>query len=459
MTPARGKSRISGDASWLPLAFVIVALAVLLITPILVDWRIAGLRREMDDRSHARLLLNDLEAAGATQALIASRPPRPTGQTDTIAQRLGATLVAGAAEDERELDSLLRTASPESRADFAAIAAIERAWRNARPGDAARVSAKGGDGADPLLLFVLAERLDKRLADRLDAVRLESRRLQTLDLITAIVLTPIALLSVLAVFIAGRRARRLARRLEREQQALAQSVEAREGLMRGITHDLKNPLGAAAGYADLLLEGIPGGPLAPEQANMVRRIRKLLIESTGTIASLLQLAHDRAKAELRVAAEPVDLMALVREVVEDYRAAAVERGLRLDLESEIANATAFTDAGHVQHILGNLLSNAVKYTPANGHIRVHVGRDEHDDALSIAVCDDGPGIPAQLRDRVFEEFFRAETSTRAGGHGVGLAISRRLARLLGGDLTLGDAPEGGAKFVLRLPLQSAAAAA
>jgi signal transduction histidine kinase len=455
MTPARFKSQIDRDASWLPLAFVIVALTVLLVTPILVNWRISRLRSEVDERTHARLLLNDLEAAGATEALIAAQPAHPSRSTDTIAQHLAETLVSGATDDEQQLDSLLRTASPESRADFASIADVERAWRSARSDTGALRHAFADSNA--LRLYALAEQLDARLSARVEDARAESRRLQTIDVIAAIVLTPVALLSVLAVFIAGRRARTLARRLDAERDALAQSIEARAALMRGITHDVKNPLGAAAGYADLLLEGIPGGPLSAEQANVVRRIRKLLTESVGTISSLLQIAHNRGQSELGATYVSVDVGALVREVVEDYRAAASERRQRLDLEVTTKATAAVTDAGHVRHVLGNLLSNAVKYAPEGGRIRVRLGDDSRGDALCIEVCDSGPGVPSGLRDRVFEEFFRVESPIP--GHGVGLSISRRLARMLGGDITLGDAPEGGAMFVFRLPRRTAAAAA
>ncbi|HEX4682403.1 MAG TPA: HAMP domain-containing sensor histidine kinase [Gemmatimonadaceae bacterium] len=466
MKQARSRSLIVEDTTWLPLAFVVAALAVLLVTPIVVNWRMLGLRREIDDRSHARVLLNDLEAAGATQALIAAEPKRPNTDVDTVARQLAETMIAGADDDERQLDSLLRAASPEARSDFAEIASVERAWHsdrstNAQPNASGPNAARAAqdDGAHALRLFALAERLDKRLGDRLDSARAESRHLQTIDMVAAIVLTPIALLSVLLVFIAGRRARRLARNLAAEREALAQSIEARATLMRGITHDLKNPLGAAVGYADLLLEGVAGGELVPEQSNMVRRIRKLLIDSTATISSMLQLAHDRVESGFKVTVSSVDVVSLVRDVVEDYQAAAAERDLRLELDATPRVAVAITDARHVGHILGNLVSNAVKYTPTRGVVRVRVRDDEHGDALRIEVCDSGQGIPVTLRERVFEEFFRAGTPTAAAGHGVGLAISRRLARLLGGDITVGEAPEGGAQFVFRLPLHAAAAAA
>lgn len=457
MKLAGSRASIEQDVSWRPLVFVIASLAVLLVTPIIVNWRIFRLRSELDERSHARLLLNDMEAAGAAQALIAAQPRNPSGSVDTVAEHLGRQLIGSADSDERQLDSLLRSATPDTRSDLAGIATVERAWHSARPGSVK--FERGVADSSAFRLFDMAEQLDARLASRLAKAQAEVHRLQTLDVIVAIVLAPITLLSVLTVFAAGRRARVLARNLAAEREALAQSVEARAALMRGITHDLKNPLGAAAGYVDLLLEGVYGGPLAAEQANMVRRIRKLLVESTATISSLLQISHDREQSEARVALSTVDVAALLREVVEDYRANADERGIGVDIDLPARATVAVTDVRHVQHILGNLLSNAVKYTPEHGHVWVRMSDDDGSDALRIEVRDDGRGIPAPLRERVFEEFFRAEPSAGPGGHGVGLSISRRLARLLGGDITLDGGPEGGARFVFRLPRHATAAAA
>lgn len=444
-------------AGWVPLAFVVVSLVLLFSVPLVVDWRTRALHSAVDDLNRARILVNDLEAAGATQALIAARPARLELPGDTVSASLGPTAGRVAAQDEAQLDSLFRNASQEERADLNTVRSIERAWRGARAGDGQRVASSVGTADDPLLLMSAAERLDSVLVVRFDSLRTESRTLQQMNIVSALVLTPIAMLSVLVVFIGGMRSRNLARRLAEERRALAESMESRAALVRGITHDVKNPLGAAMGYADLLLDGVGSDPPTPAQATMISRIRKLLHESTATISSLVDLARVDTAEELRVNAHPVDVIALSREVVEDYRAAARERGLTIQVDAPSAANVVITDAGHVRHILGNLVSNAVKYTPDKGRIRVHIA-DAQGQRVRIAVCDSGHGIAPAMRDRVFEEFVRLDTRA-ADGHGVGLAISRRLARLLGGELTLGDAPEGGAMFVLELPVKVSAVAA
>src|SRR5579885_346630 len=409
------------SAWWVPLAFVVVSLVALLMVPVLVGNRTRALRGAIDDVNRARILVNDLEAAGATQALIGARPSRlevAGVMGDSISSALGPTATRDAAHDEAQLDTLLHDASPLAHAQLNTIESVERAWRGVRPGDP-RVASSVDAANDPLRLMAASERLDSLLSMRFDSLRTESRRLQQVNIISAVVLTPIAMLSVLAVFLAGMRSRNLARRLEEERHALAESMKSRAALVRGITHDVKNPLGAAIGYADLLLDGVGGDPPTPAQATMITRIRKLLHESTATISSLLDLARIDTTEELRVEARPVDVVALAREVVEDYRAAARECGLTMEVDAASTASIVVTDAGHVRHILGNLVSNAVKYTPNNGRIRVHVSAPAAQ-RVRVAVCDSGRGIAPGLRDKVFEEFVRLDGGHSAG-HGVGLS--------------------------------------
>ncbi|HEY6826351.1 MAG TPA: HAMP domain-containing sensor histidine kinase [Gemmatimonadaceae bacterium] len=441
---------VGGEARVLPLALVIVALALLLVTPIVVDWRIRTLQHETDERSQARLVLNELEAAAIAQVLIAERS-RATGRPDTLALATARANAKTVVRDESELDSLLASAHY-TRKELAEIQAIDRSWRIAREANADTTDTLQAR-VDPLVAFNAAEMLDDRLTQQLDSTRLRSRALQRINVLSAAVLTPIALFSVLVVFVAGRRARMLAHHLERERTALAQSIEARAGLVRGITHDLKNPLGAAAGYTDLMLEGIGGSPLSADHAEMLQRIRKLLHQSVDSIASLVTIADDGGITELKLEFQPTDLAALTRDVMDDYRAAAIERRLTLHGPAGDTSAPLITDVRHVQHILGNLLSNAVKYTPRGGRVVVQVfAANDNTPRCRVEVRDSGPGIPPALRKRIFEEFFRANgIPDEVRGNGVGLSISRRLARQLGGDINVSEAPEGGANFALVLP--------
>jgi signal transduction histidine kinase len=249
----------------------------------------------------------------------------------------------------------------------------------------------------------------------------------------------------------GRRTLRFARIADKERAQVVRAAEARSALLRGVTHDVKNPLGAAAGYAQLLEEGIVG-PVAPPQLEMVRRINRLVRTAVQTIADLLDLA--RAEGELHVEYATADLAAIAREVVDDLRGMARERSVDISFAAEPTQIV--TDPLRIRGILANLVSNAIKYTPANGQVHVNIVRrgtpGSGGGAIGVEVRDTGRGVPPELRERIFEEFFRVRSSGAgsADGNGLGLAISRRIARLLGGDVTYADGDRGGSVFTLWL---------
>ena len=111
--------------------------------------------------------------------------------------------------------------------------------------------------------------------------------------------------------------------------------------------------------------------------------------------------------------------------------------------------TAWGDATEIDRLVANLVSNAVKYTRDGRRVDIRLRRTDH--RVVIEVADEGFGIAPEDQARLFEEFFRVPTTSSADGAGVGLAIARRVARMLGGDLRLADTPGGGATFTLLLP--------
>lgn len=254
----------------------------------------------------------------------------------------------------------------------------------------------------------------------------------------------------------SRRTHAYAHAAEERRAALAEAVASRARFMRGVSHDLKNPIHAIDGHAQLLEDGLRG-PLTPEQQDSIARIRRSARSLMALIEDLLELARAES-GQLAVKLDRVVLRDVVHEAVEEHRAAAEAAGLTLLHPDDKSETILVTDPARVTQVLGNLLSNAIKYTPAGGHIEVMTDmlarRDTGDGArLAIHVVDDGPGIPTDKYEEVFGEFTRLANGDKPGA-GLGLSIARRVARLLGGDITVSGGQGGGARFTLWLPMKT-----
>jgi PAS domain S-box-containing protein len=238
---------------------------------------------------------------------------------------------------------------------------------------------------------------------------------------------------------------------ERRREEVERVTESRTRLMRGFSHDVKNPLGAADGFAQLLEEGVLGA-LSDKQRDSVRRIRRSISTSLRLIHDLLELARAEA-GQIEVECVPTDVGAAEYEVAEDFRAQAAAVGLALECRAS-SGVLAETDPTRLRQILANLLSNAVKYAP-NSSVTLDAavkssGGPRPGPWVVASVADTGPGIPAEKRETIFQEFTRLDPEAQPGA-GVGLAISRRIAQLLGGDLTVDSDVGRGATFTLWLP--------
>ena len=243
-----------------------------------------------------------------------------------------------------------------------------------------------------------------------------------------------------------------AERRRRETESL---LESRSRLMRGFSHDVKNPLGAAEGQLALLADSV-FGKLPAEQRVSIARARASIRTALRLIDSLVELARVETGG-LAIERVPMDVRSVAQEVAEEYRAAAKEKGLELEFRLPETLPIIHSDVDRVRQILANLVVNAVKYTE-RGRITVSVELCEADPRapgpgrwVAIAVSDTGPGIPEDQQEAIFGEFIRLDTGRdRRRGAGLGLAISRRLARLLGGDITLESKLGKGSTFTLWL---------
>lgn len=266
----------------------------------------------------------------------------------------------------------------------------------------------------------------------------------------------LALLSATLVGWLAVRVRHFAEQAEIERAATLRAARARERLIRGVSHDLKNPLTIIDGYAELMEVGLKG-ELNPDQRETVGRIRRAVGDVLVAVRELMELASAESGAP-RLERQAIDVPSLLHQLAADYTAVARAEGIRFSVEQP---ATALpiphADVRRVRQILENLVGNALKYTPSGGAVSLSAHVEQgHGTARSIAfsVRDTGPGIPADRREDVFEEFVRLDNAAGTRGSGVGLAISRNLARLMGGDVTVAEAPGGGADFTLWLPLRA-----
>jgi len=235
---------------------------------------------------------------------------------------------------------------------------------------------------------------------------------------------------------------------ERRRKELERVTDSKTRLMRGFTHDVKNPIGAADGYMQLLEDGVMD-PLTPRQAASVARARRSVAQALRLIEDLLELARAES-GELDVRHEPVNLGDLARDATEEFRAQAEQKGLAISVDDADDGVVVDSDPVRVRQVLSNLVSNAVKYTD-RGVVTVRVRADAQRGAIEVA--DTGAGIPADRQQLVFQEFVRLDPNA-APGAGVGLAISQRIVRALGGELTLHSESGRGSSFVLWLPVHS-----
>jgi signal transduction histidine kinase len=279
----------------------------------------------------------------------------------------------------------------------------------------------------------------RRLQMRLDWLETDSRR-------WTYGLAALALAGVAAALWLGLAVRAAAVEAEAGRRALAAALESKARFTRGLSHDLKNPLGAIDGHA-ALLEAEIHGPLNAAQRGAIARVRGAVRALLALVDDLLALAHAET-GELAVRPVATDVHALVRDLVEEHRASVNGAGLTLETCVPAQARECATDAARLRQVLGNLLANATKYTPSGGRVTVEVC--DGTDCVRVEVRDTGPGIPPDRREFVFQEFTRLP-GTAAPGAGLGLAISRHIARLLGGDLWVDERPEPGACFVLEVP--------
>jgi protein-histidine pros-kinase len=227
-------------------------------------------------------------------------------------------------------------------------------------------------------------------------------------------------------------------RLNEDLKALQAS---RDRFYAMINHELRNALTAVYGWADLLLRRM--GPEAPPAAHEVYQSAERMLVLINDLLDLSRLDASKLRPVLREA----DARQILHEAVAAVQPAAESRGVRLKVGSPDGELPCRTDPQRVRQILINLLTNAVRHSPEAGTVTIDV--QPAGNALRVDVVDRGPGLTAEQQAVIFEAFTRAG-SEDSRGTGLGLTLSRQLARLLGGDLRVESEPGRGARFILQI---------
>jgi signal transduction histidine kinase/HAMP domain-containing protein len=225
---------------------------------------------------------------------------------------------------------------------------------------------------------------------------------------------------------------------------------ARRDFIATASHELKTPLFSLSGFMELIDEGEldPG-----TEKEFLSLMRQQVDRLTDLSLSLLDLSQVDSGA-VRLEAGDIDMTAVTRAVIAEFRPGAETRDVGIEVDAPEALAAA-CDERRVSQVLRALLDNAVKFSPQGGTVAVglavETGEGNGDDEIVITIADQGPGIPHNELERVFERFFRGNGGAHKSGTGLGLSIARDMVELMGGTLTVRSTRGSGATFTVRMP--------
>ena len=260
----------------------------------------------------------------------------------------------------------------------------------------------------------------------------------------------------------------LASQVQVRNEELAAANRLKSEFLATMSHEIRTPLNAIIGYTELIGMGL-SGPVTSEQSAQLSRIASSGKHLLGLVDDILDLSRIEAN-RLSVSQVPARVDTVMDAALGFLRPQATAQHVALVSSCENPDDNYLGDEQRVQQILVNLLANAVKFTPAGGQVTLHCGRAAELPTgieapvsgpwICFTVEDNGVGITPDLQQRIFQPFVQGDSGyTRShGGAGLGLTISRRLARLMGGELTMESTHGEGSRFTLWLPAAEHAAA-
>jgi signal transduction histidine kinase len=237
----------------------------------------------------------------------------------------------------------------------------------------------------------------------------------------------------------------------RQQSRAERSEQSRRELIVNVSHELRTPIASIKGHVESMLEPDSAEPSQADQRRYLEVVRKETERLASLVDDLLVVARSDS-GELRADIRPVDVGQVARHVHGTLAPIAErDRRVRLVCEVEPGLRMALADEARLQQVMMNLVRNAITHTPAGGIVSVEAAA-EGPDRVRLAVADTGVGIPPADLERIFDRFYRTDTSrSRAtGGFGLGLGISRDLLQAMGGTIEVESEEGTGSRFTVRL---------
>lgn len=246
-------------------------------------------------------------------------------------------------------------------------------------------------------------------------------------------------------------------RLRQEKQELQEQLQFKDRLIAMLAHDLRNPLTATSIALETLELGLDQkstrvrARLTPEtMSQLLKHARTQTKAIDRMITDLLQAARGSG-AELQVHPQKLDLGELCQDVLQDLRQQFQPKNqqVKTDIPSDLP--LVYADPERIRQILINLLDNAIKYTPDGGTIEVSI-LHRTTQKVQVSICDDGPGIPEDNREKIFEDRFRLERDVEKDGYGIGLSLCQRIVRAHYGQIWVDGSAHHGSCFHFTLPV-------
>ena len=245
-------------------------------------------------------------------------------------------------------------------------------------------------------------------------------------------------------------------RLQRENENLQAQLQFKDQIISMLAHDLRNPLTAASIAVETLeiahkqADGQPSRLTPQMTSNLLRHGRTQIRTIDRMITDILQAARGTS-SELRIQPEKLDLGGLCQDAMLSLRDRIQAKQQRIEADIPSNLPIVYADTERVRQVIVNLLDNAIKYTPENGAIQVSI-LHRTTQKVQVSVCDTGPGVPLENRDRIFEDHYRLQRDEAQDGYGIGLSLCQRIVRAHYGQIWVDSATNQGSCFHFTLPV-------